>query len=138
MFFTHTVILINMKNVLLDWFQQFWVMYYFKIQGLFKTSSQIQGLFNTIRTLGTTTKKIFSLHNTWGQFIKETASVLFKSDPCFLSLHTLKCNKSLYKFLLQASNLYWQWYLLEFNFYMSKLYMHTAQKVHLQLVPGMI
>ena len=71
LFFTHTVILINMKNTFLDWFKQFWVMYYLEIQGLFKdfchnsrsfqgfmqiqglfkTSSQIKGLFNTVRTL---------------------------------------------------------------------------------------
>ena len=34
-FFTHTVVLINMKNTFLDCFKQFWVMYYLEIQGLF-------------------------------------------------------------------------------------------------------
>ena len=34
-FFTHTVILINMKNTCLDW-HEFWLMYYWEIQGLFK------------------------------------------------------------------------------------------------------
>ena len=36
MFFTHTVVLQNRKNTFLDWFKQFWVMYYLEIQGLFK------------------------------------------------------------------------------------------------------
>ena len=71
MFFTHIVLLINMKNTFLDRFMQFWVKYYLeiqglfkdfchnsrtfqgfmKIQGVFKSSSQIQGLFNTVQTL---------------------------------------------------------------------------------------
>ena len=49
--FPLTVVLINMKNKFVDWFKQFRVMYYLEIQGLFMTSSQIQGLFNTVRTL---------------------------------------------------------------------------------------
>ena len=57
MFFTHIVI-INIKNTFLDWFKQFLLFRnsrtfrgFMQIQGLLKTSSQIQGLFNTVWTL---------------------------------------------------------------------------------------
>ena len=49
---------IKMKNTFLDWFKQFWVMYYLEIQGLFKDFChnsrtfqgfiQIQGLFKAL------------------------------------------------------------------------------------------
>ena len=32
--FTHTVVLIDVQNTFLDWFQQFWVIYYLEFQGL--------------------------------------------------------------------------------------------------------
>ena len=52
---------------------------------------------------------------TWDQFNKKTyVSVLFKSDRCFRSSDKFEFHTSVYKFPLQASNLYLQYYFVEF------------------------
>ena len=45
--------------------------------------------------------------STWDRFNKETTSVFYKWDPCFNKFTKNEFNKSVYKFLLQASNLYY-------------------------------
>ena len=58
------------------------------------------------------------IYFTRDQFNKETTSVLYKLGSYILtSSHKFEFNKSLYKFQLQTSNLYLQWYFIEFNFY---------------------
>ena len=52
---------------------------------------------------------------TRGQFNKENTKLLN------WEIHKFKFSESLYKFLLQASNLYVQWFLVEFNFYNGAL-----------------
>ena len=65
---------------------------------------------------------------TWDQFNKKTyVSVLFKSDRCFTSSDKFEFHTSVYKFPLQASNLYLQYYFVEFFKFFSRLYMRTLQ-----------
>ena len=54
-------------------------------------------------------------HETWGPFNKETQVYFTSRTLVFTNSHQFESTKSLYKFLLEASNLYLQWYPIGFN-----------------------
>ena len=67
----------------------------------------------------------------WGQFNKEIQVYFTSRTLVFTNSHQFESTKSLYKFLLEASNLYFDGLLLDSISYKSKIYMRTTLVVSL-------
>ena len=63
----------------------------------------------------------------WGQFNKEIQVYFTSRTLVFTNSHQFESTKSLYKFPLEASNLYLQWYSIGFNqLQVKNLHTHSA------------
>ena len=78
------------------------------------------------------TKQKKNWTHSWGQFNKEIQVYFSSRTLVFTNSHQFESTKSLYKFPLEASNLYLQWYSIGFNqLQVENLHVHSALVVSL-------